>query len=143
MPVTTPLLGFMVAIAGLVLTHVPPGVASVRVLVAPTQILVVPVIAPAATLIVTVVVAADVPQALATEYVIVAIPFATGLTTPFVAPTVATAVLLLLQVPPVVVFESVDVDPIQIPVTPVIGAAFVLTVIGNTAVVVPHELVTE
>jgi hypothetical protein len=54
---------------------------------------------------------------------------ATLLTIPVPAPTVATAVLLLVHVPPVGVDASVDVLPKQIPVVPVmaVGIAFTVT----------------
>jgi len=45
MPVTTPVVGFTEAIEGFELLHVPPAVASVRVDVPPTAIVVVPPIA--------------------------------------------------------------------------------------------------
>ena len=45
---------------------------------------------------------------------------------------VATAVLALLQVPPVLVLRKVDIEPAQMPVMPVILAGRLLTVIGFT-----------
>jgi hypothetical protein len=59
------------------------------------------------------------------------VPKATVFTMPVPEPTVATAVLLLLQVPPV--FTSVAVLPKQILVTPVVGPGKGLTVMVTNA----------
>jgi hypothetical protein len=61
-------------------------------------------------------------------YVIVVDPSATPVTTPVVLPTVATAVLAELQVPPVVVDDSDVVVPAHSVVVPVIAAGRLLTV---------------
>ncbi len=52
----------------------------------------------------------------------VAVPAETPLTTPVEAPTVATPVALLLQVPPEVELANVVVDPTQMEVVPVMAA---------------------
>ena len=57
---------------------------------------------------------------------IIAVPGVTPFTTPDVSPTVATAVLLLLQEPPVVASVSVRVDPAHTFVVPLIGRIDVL-----------------
>jgi hypothetical protein len=57
-------------------------------------------------------------------------------------PTVASAVLLLLHIPPVLVVLKVVVEPAQTDRMPVIGAAAELTVMVFVAEVVPHKLVT-
>lgn len=53
-------------------------------------------------------------------------------TTPVLEPTVATARLLLVQVPPAVALESVDVKPVQTNKLPVVGVPRenTVTVIG-------------
>jgi hypothetical protein len=61
-------------------------------------------------------------------YVILAVPVATGVTTPVVAPTVAFVVLLLLHVPPEVALDSTDVLPIHMVVTPVFAPGKLFTV---------------
>lgn len=66
-------------------------------------------------LIVTVVVA-EMPE---TVYVITAVPAVRPVTTPVPEPTVATAVLLLLHVPPMLALLSVVVLPIQAVAVPV------------------------
>jgi hypothetical protein len=66
MPLTIPFDVPIVATAGVLLDQMPPGVGSVKVAELPAHILDVPEIAPAATFIVTVVVADVVPQLLVT-----------------------------------------------------------------------------
>src|ERR1019366_9069008 len=91
MPETTPVLP-TVATAVLLLLHVPPGVASVSVVVLPAQTVAVPVTDDGNAFTVTVAEAVQPPDVV---YVIDAVPGAMPETTP-VLPTVATAVLLLL-----------------------------------------------
>ena len=71
-------------------------------------------------------------------------PLATPVTTPVVGFTVATAVLLLLQVPPVPVVVKVLVAPVHIavtpPIVPALGAG--VTVSGEVAEAVPQAVVT-
>ena len=69
-------------------------------------------------------------------YVIVEVPFATAVTTPVDPTTVATAVLLLVHVPPPVASASVLVPGFPIKVVPVIAAGATFTV----AVVVTKQL---
>lgn len=59
----------------------------------------------------------------------VAVPVATAVTNPVVTPIVATAVLSLVHVPPVVLLLSVVVAPVHIAVVPVIGPGAAVTVI--------------
>ena len=90
-------------------------------------------------------VALAVPQLLVTVYLMVAVPGATPVTTPVPEFTVATAVLLLLQLPPLVpLLVNVVVDPTQTvaaPLTvPAFGSGF--TVSALVAVVEHPPLVT-
>jgi len=72
----------------------------------------------------------------------VAVPALTPLTTPVLL-MVATAVLLLLQLPPETLSDRVVVEPLQIEVVPVIAAAELpVTVSVSVLLVVPHALVT-
>ena len=59
-------------------------------------------------------------QPLGSLYDIIQVPLATAVTLP-VASTVATAVLELLQVPPLTVVLSVEVEPVEILAEPVIS----------------------
>ena len=143
-PVTTPLL-FTVAIAVLLLLQVPPDVTSANVMVELTQTLDEPVIAATTGNAFTVIdfVALAVPQ-LVTVYFMVADPAATPVTTPVPELTVATAVLLLLQVPPLLpLLVNVVVEPTQTVVAPLIVPAFAaaFTVIDLVTVVVHPPLV--
>ena len=130
----------MVATEVLLLLHVPPVVVLFRVVVAPWQALIVPVIAATVgnglmvTIAVTIVVQ---PKPLVTLYVILEVPAATPDTMP-VEPTVAIDVLPLLHVPPVVVLFRVAVAPWQVLIVPVIADAVGsgLTVIVAVAIVV-------
>jgi hypothetical protein len=58
------------------------------------------------------------------------LPALTPVTTPLDEPTVASAGLLVLHVPPALASESVVVEPAQTVVTPVIEAGSGLTVTG-------------
>ena len=120
----------------------PPIVVLVSVDVDPIQIPVVPEIAAAGAFTVTTVVALVVPQAFATLYVMVAVPWAIPVTTPVVLPTVATDGVLLVHVPPIVVLVTVVVEPIHIGATPKIGAAGGTTVTISVTNVDPHVFVT-
>ena len=88
-------------------------------------------------LMVTIVEITVVPQVLVTEYEILAVPPDTPVTTPVVF-TVATAVLLLDQVPPVVVAVNALVAPSQNVVVPemlpAVGKVFTNTVFVAAAV---------
>lgn len=126
-PVTTPAF-VTVATAGLLLAQVPPEV-GVRFVVAPTQIVLPPVmLTTGIAFTVTGAVAADTQPVLVLVKVNVAVPAATPVTTPALV-TVATAGLLLTQVPPVVGDKPV-VLPTQMLVAPVMlttGVGFTVT----------------
>lgn len=113
MPVTVPV-ALTLAIAALLVVHVPPEVALLSVVVALWQTVCVPVIVPAlgTGTTVTSAVSLAVPQLLVTEYVIMAVPSVSPVTTPVVL-TLALAALLLLQVPPAAPSVKVVVDPIH------------------------------
>ena len=72
-----------------------------------------------------------------TVYVIVVVPEATPVTTPVLASTVATPVLLDVHTPPVVALLNAVVDPTHTSVVPLIAAT---TGIGLTVTVVVTEL---
>jgi len=110
-PVTTPV-ALMVAAAGLLLLHTPPDTASVRVMFRPMHTLAGPLMVPPTGegFTVTALVAVAVPHLLVTEYVMVAGPPLTPVTTP-VAPTLATAALLELHTPPAAASVRVLVVP--------------------------------
>jgi hypothetical protein len=96
------------AVSGLLLAHVPPGVAELSVAVLPGQALVVPVIASGAALTVT---TDAVWQPVGSVYVIMLVPAARPLTIPVSEPMVATDNALLLHVPPSEVLLNVPVAP--------------------------------
>ena len=114
-PAVTPVIMpavLMVATDGVLLLHVPPMVVLLTVVVSPAHTCSVPVMVAGSGFTVTVAVRI---QPVPSEYVIVAVaavvlPVSTPLTVP-VASTVATAVLLLAQVPPAVVVLSTVVAP--------------------------------
>ena len=120
-PVTTPEAGSTVAIAGLLLDQVPPGVAFASVVAAPSHTFSVPVIGVGAGSTVTTCVATAVPQALVTLYDISTVPKAI----PFTIPVGYTIALLLpaIQVPPVPVAVSGIVNPLTTDVGPLIVPA--------------------
>jgi hypothetical protein len=118
-PVTTPAL-VTVAIAVLLLAQVPPVVGE-SAEVDPTQIAFVPlIVAIGNAFMVMAAVGAELQSVLVFVKIKVADPSDTPVTTP-AAVTVATAVLLLAHVPPVV-GERVVVEPAQIAVAPLIAA---------------------
>ena len=109
-PVTTPVPLTTVATAVLPLAQVPPVVPSVNVIVVPAQNAVEEEIADGVVLTVIIVVTAHpVPS----EYVIVDVPDNTPVTTPVLLTTVATVVVPLDQVPPLVPSVKVIVEPAQ------------------------------
>lgn len=128
MPVTTPDDASTVAIAVLLLVHTPPDILWARVLDAPTQALVVPVMAVSAALTVTCV--TEMQPAPDLTYDILAVPVAIPVTMPDADPTVALVVALLVHVPPLVVFERAVVPPAHIVLLPEFAgsAAFTVTV---------------
>ena len=125
-PVATPVDALMVAIPVLLLLQVPPAVALVRVVVVAGHALSVPPIPGGAELILTIVVALQ-PEA--DEKLIVEVPAATPVTMPEEEPMVATEVLLLVHVPPLVASVSVVVWPVHTLVVPAIAAGVGFTVI--------------
>lgn len=118
-PVTTPVDAPTVATVVLLLLHVPLPDASVRVIVEPWQTDGLPagVAGPALTVTGCV---TDCPQN--DVYDIVAVPTFTPDTTPVKEPTVATEVLLLLQVPPATLLVNVVVPPTHVVAVPPIVA---------------------
>ena len=106
----------IVATVVVLLVHVPPFGLSDKVILLPMHTAPGPLIAPGAAITVTTKVAAEHPPA---AYAIVAVPLATPVTTP--PATVATVVLELLHVPPVVASVKLIVDPTQTLCGPVIG----------------------
>ncbi len=118
-----------VATVVLPLVHVPPLVASISVIDDPEHTADRPVIAPGAVLITTVTEAVQPPSV----YIIVALPAVTPDTRPPEV-TVATAVLLLVHVPPVAASVNKEVAPEHIPVEPRIAAGDGVTVITRVTV---------
>jgi hypothetical protein len=104
-PFTTPVVVLIRAVPGRLLAHVPPVGVLLSVDVLPTHTTGDPIINPGSGLIVTVVV---VRQPVGRVYVMLAVPAAMPVTMP-AASIVATAVLLLFHVPPVLVVLSVVV----------------------------------
>ena len=114
-PVTTPVAESTVAFAGLLVDQMPPGVAWLSAVVAPTQTLSVPFMAAVAAFTVTCVI---LEQPAPIAYVTLVVPTATPVTMPVEMPTVAFVGALLTHVPPVVVLESVIVWPTQTTFSP-------------------------
>ena len=129
-PVTMPLAKPTVATAVLLLCHVPPVVASCSVAVEPAHTAAVPVIAETVALTVSRKVAT---QPVLRLYFIVVVPADTPVTVPEAEPMVATAVLVLLQVPPEVASLNVVVKPTHTVEVPEIAAGKGLTVTLVTA----------
>lgn len=115
--VTMPVTGLIVEIAGVLLVHVPPGVASVSDTVVDTQAVTGPVIGAGRELTVKSVVTNPDPVV----YVIMATPAPTPFTIPEEDPTVAIPGAELLQVPPDVVSLRVVELPLHKFVAPMIG----------------------
>jgi hypothetical protein len=124
-PVTEPDALLTLPIAVLLLLQLPPVVAHVSVTEEPAITDDKPEI-PAGDTFTDIVVVLK--QAEPNRYVITALPEATPVTIPVVLPTEALAVLLLLHVPPVSVFDKVTVLPVQTEDAPVIAGTALLTV---------------
>jgi hypothetical protein len=124
MPVTTPV-ALTEPTAGTELLHTPPPTALLNVVADPIQTLATPVIVPGLIFTVT---TAVFKQPVDNLYVIVEVPPATAETSPVLAPMLATLVLLLLQVPPVVPSDNVVKVPTHRLIVPPIAAGFGLTV---------------
>ena len=123
----------IVATEGFALIHVPPVETSPRVVVVPVQMTdVPPVMGEGVAKTVTTLVAL---QPVPSEYVIVAVPVETPVTTPE-EPTVAILVAELLQTPPPTAFVNVVVAPAHMLAVPRIGAGEGFTV---TTVVTLHK----
>ena len=116
-PVSVPVIRLIPAIDELLLVQVPRPAASLNVVVEPLHMARAPRIAGGAALTETVVV-----TVLPDVKLIVAVPAATPVTTPVPLPTVATEVLLLVQLPQPVASVSVVVAPTHTVVVPEIGA---------------------
>lgn len=128
MPLTKPLELPIVATPVFVLVHTPPGTLLPNVDVRPIHTFRLPVIVPGLGLTVTTVVRLQ-PEG--NEYVIIDVPAISPLTMPVVDPMVATAVLLLVHVPPDTVLPSVVVKPIHTLVAPVmvVGVGCTVTIL--------------
>ena len=126
-PVTTPAVATTVAIAGRLLVHVPPGVASESVVVVPTHIPVAPVMGDIGFTL-TVLVAVHAPIA----YVIKPVPLLTPVTNPVPAP-IEIVVAELLHAPPDMASASVMDDPAHTAAGPLIAVGVAFTVIGFVA----------
>ena len=131
MPLAIPDALPITAVATALLDQVPPIGILLKVELVPGQILSVPAMADGIGNTVTIVVAT---QPVGSMYVIVAVPDTIPDTTPVPVNTVATAVLLLVQIPAGVAFPSVVVWNSQTDVVPEIAAGDVFTVIGRVAI---------
>jgi hypothetical protein len=107
-----------VAMALLLLLHVPPVVLSLSIVVADGQVVPEPVIAAGAGFTVSALLAV---QPFGDKYIIFAVPAPVAVTKP-VTPTVATPVLSLIHVPPLVASVNVKVALWHIGVTPLTAA---------------------
>ena len=141
MPVTTPEV-LTVPTEGVTLLQIPPPAASVKDVLAPTQVVGVPVIVPGFGSPLTVTTSVVVHPVEPLVKVIAAVPAATPVTTPPGLVTVATAVLLLVQltVPPVV-SASVVVPPTHSTGPPVIVPTGVTLTVVLPVAVTPHTSV--
>ena len=117
-PVIIPVIEPAVATATLLLVHTPLWMASDSTEIAPAHIVPAPIIAVGCVVTETIVVATH-PDGSA--YVIMVVPADNAETIPEEEPTVPTAILLLLHMPPVLVSLKAEVDPEQILVVPVIA----------------------
>jgi hypothetical protein len=125
----------MVATDVLLLLHVPPAVASLRVVQVPAHMVVVPMIAAGNGLTVATIVVVQPPLMV---YEIVAVPAEMPQSVP-VLPMVATDTLLLLQVPPDMASLSVVQRPAQTDGTPLMAAGAGKTI---SVVVMKHPVPT-
>ena len=130
MPAVTPVSipdDALILVLPLLVLQVPPGVGELNVVVAASQMFILPDMAAGVVFTVTVVAAMHPPVK---EYVISDVPAAFPVTTPL-ATSIVAFVLLLLHVPPVIVFDSVVVAPSHTTAVPVIGdgVAYTVTVV--------------
>jgi len=120
-PVTTPVVEPTVAIPAAELVQKPPGVVDIQAGEEPIQIGVIPIIVCAiGAVTVTVFVAVFTHPSIVTEYIITEVPAVIPLINPVEEPEVATVVVPLDQVPPLVVLVHVAVEFTQIGVVPLI-----------------------
>ena len=117
-PVTTPE-ELMVPTAGLLLLHVPPGVAELNVVVSPIQTSSVPVIGSGNGLTVRVFITI---QSVPKPYVMLVVPADSVVTNPVVKPIVATLGLPLIHVPPKTASVHVVVCPTHSTPVPIMGS---------------------
>ena len=108
MPDALPDVATIVAIAVLLLVHVPPGNVFVSVVELPSHTLAMPPIAEGRGVMVSL---KSVAQPSAVRYPIIAVPAEMPATRPVAEPTVATPVPKLLHVPPVVALLKVVAEP--------------------------------
>jgi len=135
-PVTVPAV-VIVATAVVPLLQVPPVLSSVRPSVAPAQTGADPEMGEGVAFTVTIEVT---EHPVLSAYVIIEVPEDTPVTTPLLLITVATDVLPLAQVPPVVRSPSVIVEATHTGVEPVIATGVILTVtMAVTEQPVPNE----
>jgi len=141
-PVITPP-AVIVATAGVALLHVPPPVASLKVVVEPAHTVAVPVMAAGNGFTVTVAVT---KQPVPRVYDMTDVPADTPVTTP-PAVIVATAGVALLHVPPPVASFNVVVEPTHTFNVPVIAAGngliFIVCDFGRPGAVLPQASVTD
>src|SRR5437763_776971 len=109
-PVTTPLDDPIVATAVVLLIHVPPAIASVKLVVDPVQTSSEPAIAAGNGFTVKTAVAL---QPVESVYAIVDVPASKPVATPLDDPIVATVVVPLVHVPPAVASVKLVVNPAQ------------------------------
>lgn len=107
------------------LVHVPPEGVLERVVVLPTHVLAAPDIVAGSGFTVAV---TERKHPVGSTYETIDVPAATPLIIPLVLPMSATDVVPLIQVPPIVTFERVVVDPSHITGTPEIDAGTEFTV---------------
>ena len=125
-PVTNPVPVPTVAVPVLLLLHVPPAVMLDSVTVAPALRAAVPVMAAGDGFVVN---ASVLEQPLVSLYVMVVAPAASADTLPLLVFTDAIVGALLVHVPPVTAFESVQALPVQMDDGPLMAAGVWLTVI--------------
>ena len=136
-PLTRPVVNPTAAVVMALLLQLPPAVGSVRLTVDPIHTADAPLIAPGCGLTLMPLVAV---QPVPNEYVIVAVPGLTPVTSPVAELMAAIAVLLLLHVPPAVALVKVVVVPAHSPDTPLMAEGTATTVIVFVTVQpVPRE----
>jgi len=138
-PETIPDVTPTLAIRLLLLVQLPLPVASASVIAEPTQTLVKPDIAAGNELTVTTAVAAHV---VGNVYEIIEVPDVTPVTTPVLEPIVATVLVVLLHVPPLVASDNVVVVPGHRNIVPVIAAGSgLITTVALPVIVLVHNVV--